>query len=64
MMRQKTPPATEATGELLKALQDLMYAVEVAEDNDWSESAKRLIAGAADRAAVVSLRVRGMPHRA
>lgn len=49
-------------GEILRVLRDLMAAVEVAEDNEWSETSRRLVSGAADRAADAMFRLRRMPR--
>lgn len=57
MLRTPQPPAGVDIHELMQALRDLVAAVEIAEDNDWSESSRRLISNAADRASALSVRV-------
>lgn len=44
---------------ILQALRDLVRAVEIAEDNDFSESSRKLLAVAADRASAASWDMRG-----
>lgn len=39
---------------ILQALRDLMHAVEMAEDNDYSEASRKLLAAAADRASALT----------
>ena len=48
MNKQKNP------ADVLQALRDLMHAVELAEDNDYSEASKKLLAAAADRASALT----------
>lgn len=43
---------------LLQVLRDLVRAVEVAEDNDFSESSRKLLAAAADRASELTWNMR------
>ena len=45
---------------VLQALRDLVHAVEMAEDNDYSEASKKLLAAAADRASALTW---NMPHQ-
>lgn len=44
---------------ILQALRDLMHAVEMAEDNDYSPLSRKLLAATADRAADLTFRVPG-----
>lgn len=48
MNKQKNPAA------VLQALRDLLHAVEMAEDNDYSEASRKLLAAAADRASTLT----------
>lgn len=54
MNKQKNPAA------VLQALRDLLHAVEMAEDNDYSEASRKLLAAAADRASALTW---NMPHQ-
>lgn len=47
-------------GAVLQALRDLTRAVEVAEDNDYSQASRKLLAAAADRASALTW---NMPRR-
>ncbi len=44
---------------VLRALKDLLHAVEIAEDNDFSESSRKLLAAAADQASATAWNMRG-----
>lgn len=48
MNKQKNPAA------VLQALRDLLHAVEIAEDNDYSEASRNLLSAAADRASALT----------
>lgn len=50
----------ETNAELVQALRDLTHAVEMAEDNDYSEASRKLLAAAADRASALTW---NMPRR-
>lgn len=43
-----------AASAVLQALRDLMHAVEMAEDNDYSQASRKLLAAAADRASALT----------
>ncbi len=49
-----------AASAVLQALRDLTRAVEVAEDNDYSQASRKLLAAAADRASALTW---NMPHQ-
>lgn len=51
---------TEAA--VLQALRDLLHAVEMAEDNDYSEASRKLLATAADRASVLTWNMPRQTH--
>jgi hypothetical protein len=44
---------------ILQALRDLMHAVEMAEDNDYSPLSRKLLAATADRAADLTFQMPG-----
>ncbi|HRK77546.1 MAG TPA: hypothetical protein PLQ95_03315 [Thiobacillus sp.] len=56
MNKQKNP------ADVLQALRDLMHAVELAEDNDYSEASKKLLAAAADRASALTWNMPRQTH--
>ena len=47
---------------VLQALRDLLHAVEMAEDNDYSEASKKLLAAAADRASALTWNMPRQTH--
>lgn len=49
-----TKKQIETNAELMQALRDLMHAVEMAEDNDYSHASRKLLAAAADRASALT----------
>lgn len=49
-------------GAVLQALRDLMHAVEMAEDNDYSQASRKLLAAAADRASALTWNVPRQTH--
>lgn len=53
------PTKKQVETTILQALRDLVRAVEIAEDNDYSESSRKLLAVAADRASATSWNMRG-----
>ena len=42
------------SAEIMQTLRDLMHAVEMAEDNDYSQASRKLLAAAADRASALT----------
>ncbi len=55
-----TKKQIETHAELVQALRALMHAVEMAEDNDYSQASRKLLAAAADRASALTW---NMPRR-
>lgn len=49
-----TKKQCETNAELVQALRDLTRAVEMAEDNDYSQASRKLLAAAADRASALT----------
>ncbi|MFH1817337.1 MAG: hypothetical protein ABIK08_15190 [Pseudomonadota bacterium] len=47
---------------VLQAMRDLVHAVEMAEDNDYSEASKKLLAAAADRASALTWNMPRQTH--
>ena len=58
--QRPTKKQAETNAKLVQALRDLMHAVEMAEDNDYSEASRKLLAAAADRASALTW---NMPRR-
>lgn len=52
----------ENIAALLQALRDLTHAVEMAEDNDYSQASRKLLAAAADRASALTWNVPRQTH--
>ncbi|MFH1816351.1 MAG: hypothetical protein ABIK08_17660 [Pseudomonadota bacterium] len=47
---------------VLQALRDLVHAVEMAEDNDYSAASRKLLAAAADRASALTWNMPRQTH--
>ena len=50
LKKAHTLPLSDRERTILKLMRDLVAALEVAEDNDFSASSRKLLAAAADRA--------------
>lgn len=50
LTKARTLPLSERERFILQLMRDLVHAVEVAEDNDFSASSRKLLGAAADRA--------------